>query len=114
MLDRRLYVPVEWLTDEAYAERRRQGGIPTAITLKTKPALAQEMLAAIVQTRSLRCRGGVTDEAFGCDTGFLEGVAGLGLWYVAEVPQHAGLGRRPSHVPPWQGGGRRPQRERLG
>ncbi len=24
MLDRRLYVPAEWLTDDAYTERRRQ------------------------------------------------------------------------------------------
>jgi SRSO17 transposase len=116
LLDRRLYVPVEWFTDEAYAERRRQCGIPTAITLKTKPALAQEMLAAIVQTRSLRCRWVVADEAFGCDTGFLEGVAGLGLWYFAEVPHSTRVWEeRPViHVPPWHGRGRRPQRERLG
>ena len=115
-LDRRWSVPVEWLTDEAYAERRRPWGIPTAITLKTKPALAQERLAAIVQTRSLRCRWVVADEAFGCDTGFLEGVAGLGLWSVADVPHSTRVwAERPViHVPPWHGRGRRPQRERLG
>ena len=28
VLDRRLYVPVEWLTDEAYPEPRRQCGLP--------------------------------------------------------------------------------------
>src|SRR6266446_4335121 len=28
VLDRRLYVPVEWLTDNIYAERRRQCGMP--------------------------------------------------------------------------------------
>ena len=66
-LDRRLSVPVEWLTDEADAERRRPCGIPPASTLKTKPALAQEMLAAIVQTRSRRCRGVVADAAPGGD-----------------------------------------------
>src|SRR4029453_16550917 len=37
ILDRRLYVPAEWLTDEAYAERRRQGGLPAGPTGKTNP-----------------------------------------------------------------------------
>jgi SRSO17 transposase len=107
---------VEWLTDEADAERRRPGGIPTAITWKTTPALAQERLAAIMQTRSLRCRWVVADEALGCDPGFLEGVAGLGRWYVAEVPHSTRVwAERPViHVPPWHGRGRRPPRARLG
>src|SRR5712691_10495114 len=115
VLDRRLYVPAEWLTDDAYAERRRQCGLPPELTFKTKPALAQEMLAAIVKTQSLRCRWVVADEAFGCDTGFLEGVVGLGLWYFAEVPHPTRVweARPATHVPPWRGRGRRPQRERL-
>jgi SRSO17 transposase len=115
LLDRRWYIPVEWLTDAAYAERRRQGGIPPAITLKTKPELAQEMLAAIVQAKCLRCRWVVADEAFGCDPGFLEGVAGLGLGYFAEVPHSTRVweARPAPHIPPWRGRGRRPQRERL-
>ena len=58
----------------------------------------------------------VADEAFGCDTGCLAGVAGLGRWYVAEVPHSTRVWEeRPViHVPPWPGRGRRPQRERLG
>jgi SRSO17 transposase len=115
VLDRRLYLPVEWVTDAAYAERRTQCGIPPEVTFKTKPALAQEMLAAVVKTQGLRCRWVVADEAFGCDTGFLDGVAGLGLWYFAEVSHTTRVWQeRPAtHVPPWGGRGRRPQRERL-
>jgi SRSO17 transposase len=115
VLDRRLYVPVEWVTDDAYAERRTQCGIPPEVTFKTKPALAQEMLAAVVKTQGLRGRWVVADEAFGCDTGFLDGVAGLGLWYFAEVSHTTRVWQeRPAtHVPPWRGRGRRPQRERL-
>jgi SRSO17 transposase len=115
LLDRRLYLPVEWITDDAYAERRRQCGIPPTITFKTKPALAEEMLTAIVKTRSLRGRWVVADEAFGDNPGFLDGVAGLGLWYFAEVPHSTRVWEtRPgTHVPPWRGRGRRPQRERL-
>ena len=115
LLDRRLYVPVEWLTEEAYTERRRQCGIPPAITFKTKPALAQEMVAAIVQTQSLRCRWVAADEAFGGNPGFLEGMAELGLWYFAEVPHSTRVweARPATHVPPWRGRGRRPQQARL-
>jgi SRSO17 transposase len=115
MLDRRLYVPAEWLTDDAYAARRMQCGLPPELTFHTKPALAQEMLAAVVQTQALRCRWVVADEAFGGNPDFLDGVAGLGLWYFAEVPHPTRVWAvRPAiHIPPWRGRGRRPQRARL-
>ena len=115
LLDRRLYVPVEWLTDDAYAERRRQCGMPPDLPFKTKPALAQAMLAAVVKSQALRCRWVVADEAFGDNPGFLDGVAGLGLWYFAEVPHTTRVweARPATHIPPWRGRGRRPQRERL-
>ncbi len=115
VLDRRLYVPTEWLTDAAYADRRRQCGLPSDLTFKTKPALAQEMLAAVVKSQALRCRWVVADEAFGGNPGFLDGVAGLGLWYFAEVPHTTRVweARPATHVPPWRGRGPRPQRERL-
>ena len=115
VLDRRLYLPAEWVTEEAYAERRRQCGLPPELTFKTKPALAQEMLAAIVKTQSLRCRWVVADEAFGGNPGFLDGVAESGLWYFAEVPHATRVWeeRPATHLPPWRGRGRRPQRKRL-
>jgi SRSO17 transposase len=115
VLDRRLYVPVEWLTDAAYADRRQQCGVPPDRAFNTKPALAQEMLAAVVQSRALRCRWVVADEAFGGNPGFLEAVAGLGLWYFVEVPHTTRVWeeRPATHIPPWRGRGRRPQRERL-
>src|SRR6266404_3825201 len=116
VLDRRLYLPVEWVTDAAYAERRTQCGIPPEVTFKTKPALAQEMLAAVVKTQGLRCRWVVADEAFGCDTGFLDGVAGLGLWYFAEVSHTTRVWQeRPAtRVPPWRGRARRSRKAARG
>ena len=115
VLDRRLYVPTEWLTDDAYAARRRQCGLPAATTFKTKPELAQEMRAAVVHSQVLRCRWVVADEAFGGNPGFLDGVAGLGLWYFTEVPHTTRVWQeRPAtHLPPRRRRGRRPQRERL-
>src|SRR5215217_2620478 len=115
MLDRRWSVPAEWLTDDAYTERRRQGGLPPDLTCKTKPALAQEMLAAVVQSHALRCQWVVADEAFGGNPAFLDGVAELGLWDFPEgVHTTRVWAERPAlHLPPWRGRGRRPQRARL-
>ena len=115
VLDRRLYVPAEWLTDDAYAERRRPCGIPSDLPCKTKPTLAQERLAAVLKSQALRCRWVVADEAFGGHPGFLDGVAGLGLWYFAEVPHTTRVweARPATHIPPRRGRGRRPYRERL-
>jgi SRSO17 transposase len=39
LLDRRLYLPQEWVTVAAYAERRRRCGVPQEITFTTKPLL---------------------------------------------------------------------------
>jgi SRSO17 transposase len=92
-----------------------QCGLPPEFTFKTKPELAQEMLAAVVQTQALRCRWVVADEAFGGNPGFLDGVTGLGLWYFAEVPHTTRVwAERPAiDIPPWRGRGRRPQRARV-
>jgi SRSO17 transposase len=116
LLERRLSLPAAWSPDAAYAERRKQCGIPPAITVNTTPALAEERRTTIVQTRSLRCRWVGADEACGDPPGFLEGVAGLGLWDCAEVAHTTRVWgeRPPTHVPPWRGRGRRSQRERLG
>jgi len=115
VLDRRLYMPAEWLTDDAYTQRRQRCGVPPDLTFKTKPALAQEMLAAVVQSQTLRCRWVVADEAFGGNPGFLDAVAGLGLWYFTEVPHTTRVWeeRPATHIPPRRGHGRRPPRARL-
>ena len=115
VLDRRLSVPVEWRTDAVYAARRRQCGLPPALTFTTKPTLAQDRLAAVVKRQALRGRWVVADEACGGNPALLDGVAGLGLWYGTEVAHTTRVwaARPATHRPPWRGRGRRPQRERL-
>ena len=39
LVDRRLYVPQEWVEDAAYAERRRKCGVPADITFATEPGI---------------------------------------------------------------------------
>lgn len=115
LLDRRLYVPTEWLEDEAFAERRRKCGVPGDLRFQTKPELGREMIREVVDQQQLRARWVTCDEAFGRDTAFLDHVAGSGLWYFAEVPHDTRVwSERPlTAVPQGSGRGRKPSREQL-
>jgi SRSO17 transposase len=115
LLHRRLYLPEEWVKDEAYAERRQKCGVPQETTFQTKPELGLAMLQAVCQAGTLPGRWLTCDEAFGRSTVFLDQVADLGLWYYAEVPHDtcAWLERPATHVPKWSGRGRKPTRLRL-
>jgi hypothetical protein len=53
-LDRRLYLPQEWVEEEAYAERRRKCGVPAHIVFKPKPTLGWEMIQAVHQVGTVR------------------------------------------------------------
>jgi SRSO17 transposase len=85
LLDRRLYLPEEWLADQAYAIRRKACGIPETSTFTTKPLLGWSMIEAIQQAGTLRCRWVACDEGFGRDTTLLDQIDSLGLWYFAEA-----------------------------
>ncbi|NCC32217.1 MAG: IS701 family transposase [Chloroflexia bacterium] len=91
LLDRRLYLPREWIEDAAFAERRTKGRIPADVTFQTKNALALAMVQAVVASQSLRCRWFLADEAFGRDTSLLDAVAALDLWSMVEIPLDTNL-----------------------
>jgi SRSO17 transposase len=114
LLDRRLYLPEEWF-DAAHRERWQRCGIPEDTPFTTKPALALEMLRALVTADTPRFRWVTCDEAFGREPTFLDGVAALARWYLAEVPHDTRLWlQRPATaVPAWAGRGRRPRKARL-
>ena len=115
LLDRRLYLPQEWVEEEAYAKRRQRCGVPADLPFKTKPTLGGEMIQAVHQAHTLRARWVVCDEAFGRDTRLLDHIDSLGLGYLAEVPHDTQVWRhRPvTAVPPWSGQGRTPTRSRV-
>ncbi len=115
LLHRRLYLPEEWVEDEAYADRRQKCGVPAEITFQTKPTLGTEMLKKVLQEGTLPGRWLACDEAFGQSPAFLDQVADLGLWYYAEVPHRTRvwLNRPTTYVPAWSGRGRKPTCARL-
>lgn len=114
LLDRRLYLPDAWF-EAAHRERWQKCGIPENTQFKTKPTLALEMLQAVVQAGTVRFRWVTCDEAFGREPTFLDGVAALPRWYMAEMPHdtRVWLTRPATAVPAWSGRGRRPHKARL-
>ena len=114
LLDRRLYMPQEWLEDEAYAERRQQCGVPENLTFQTKPELGLTMVKGIATSGCLRYRWLTCDEFFGRDSGFLDSV-GSYAWYLAEVPSNTRvwLQQPRTEVPAWSGHGRKPTKVRV-
>jgi SRSO17 transposase len=114
LVDHHLFLPEQWF-DEEHLERWEKCGIPDSTTHKTKPELALEMLQAVVAQGSLRFQWVTCDELYGRNPNFLDGVAGLGHWYFAEVAHNTRVWRtRPqTAVPEWSGRGGRPTKERL-
>lgn len=114
LLDRRLYLPKEWF-DKDHQELWKECGIPDDTPFKTKPALALEMLEAVMAEGALDFQWVTCDEAYGKDPTFLDGVARLGVWYFAEVPHSTRVWevRPKTALPEWRGRGRRPSIERL-
>jgi len=86
LLDRRLYLPQEWVDDPAFAVQRHTCHIPEDVVFHTKNELALAMLQDVVASHALHARWFLADEAFGRDTVLLDAVDALGLWYTVEVP----------------------------
>jgi SRSO17 transposase len=81
LVDRRLFLPEDWAADP---DRRQAAGVPERVVFRTKPELALAMLAEA-------CAGGVPfrwaggDCVYGDNPTFVQGVRGLGKWYVLDV-----------------------------
>ena len=86
LLDRRLYLPQEWVDDPAFAARRQKCHVPADVVFQTKNELALAMLQDVVASQALHARWFLADEAFGRDTALLDAVDALRLWSMVEVP----------------------------
>jgi SRSO17 transposase len=85
LLDRRLFLPEEWTADQP---RREEAGVPEAVVFRTKPELALEMVQQAVQ-RDLPFRWVTADSVYGDSPTFVQGVRGLGKWYVVDTSADA-------------------------
>jgi len=80
LIDRRLFLPEEWVAD---AERRAEAGVPEAVVFRTKPQLALEMVQQALE-RKVPFRWVTGDSVYGDSPTFVQGVRGLGKWYVVD------------------------------
>ncbi len=114
LLDRRLYLPEKWFSDE-YATRRQRCGIPEEITYSSHQELAWEMLKEVHQGQVVTFQWVLGDEEFGRDSKLLDKVASIKKWYFMEIPANTRvwLERPQTEIPAWKGHGRKPTRRQL-
>jgi SRSO17 transposase len=85
LIDRRLFLPEEWAADAA---RREEAGVPKAVVFRTKPELALGMVQQAIE-RGLPFRWVTADSVYGDSPTFVQGVRGLGKWYVVDTSADA-------------------------
>ena len=86
LVDRRLYIPKEWFTDE-YAERRKKCEVPEGLEFKTKAQLAVEMFQELRDQEVLPFRYVVADSVYGSNPDFIEAVERcIGVPYFVSIP----------------------------
>jgi SRSO17 transposase len=109
-----LFVPEDWF-GEQMAEMRQQVGLPKALTFRTKPQIAVDLLQAIAERGVLLGRWVAADALYGNAPAFRDAIAALGKWYFTEVSSDQLMWRRTPAliVPAWSGKGRKPTRQRL-
>ena len=114
LLDGQLFVPESWLADD-HAALRDEVGMPAALTFKTKPELAVELVQALLKRKIVRARWLAADALYGDCPAFRDAIAALGLWYFTEMACSTLIWRRHPAliIPPWSGKGRKPTKQRL-
>lgn len=85
LIDRRLFLPEEWAADRP---RRQQAGVPEGVVFRTKPELGLGMVQQAV-ARGLPFRWVTADSVYGDSPTFVQGVRGLGKWYVVDTSADA-------------------------
>lgn len=81
LIDRRLYLPKAWAEDPA---RRAKASVPEDIGFATKPAMATEMVAKLLN-EGTPCAFVLADAVYGSDTRFRRLLEGRGQAYVLAV-----------------------------
>jgi SRSO17 transposase len=101
LVDSDLFLPEEsWAGDR---DRCREARIPEEVTYRPKWRIALDLLERTLAD-GVRLKWVTADEAYGRGLEFREGVEGLGLLYVVEIPSNlTGWTRRPRLLAAWEG-----------
>ena len=81
LIDRRLYLPKDWAEDR---ERRRKAGVPEDVAFMTKPAMAREMIAGVLNA-GIPCAWVLADALYGSDYKLRRMLEDRGQAYVLAV-----------------------------
>ena len=65
LIDRRLYLPKDWATDD---ERRKKASVPDAVSFATKPKIGTAMVETALDA-GVPCAWVLGDSVYGCDKG---------------------------------------------
>jgi SRSO17 transposase len=109
LVDKRLYLPKEWVQDLARCEA---AGVPRKKQVyRSETELALEMLQQAQARGHLTAQWVTGDDAFGKSPEFRDAVAAAGFLYVLEVPADTPVWpREPTwETPPYRGKGRPPE-----
>ena len=81
LVDKGLYLPESWTSDK---DRCEAAGVPEDRQgYRSKTELALEMVGRAQERGHLKAGWVAADDAFGMSPSFREGLAALGMWYVA-------------------------------
>ncbi len=86
LLDRRLYLPKAWFSEDHRA-RWKKCGIPDSVTFQTKPQLGAEMVAAVVAEGVVPFRWVTMDEGYGAAGYLLHLIHRENKLFFAEIPR---------------------------
>jgi SRSO17 transposase len=85
LLDKRLFIPKKWFSDD-YKARRNKCKLPENLEFKTKPQLAAEMLNSIVEEKIIPFKYVLGDSIYGLSPEFIAAVESCaGLTYFVEA-----------------------------
>lgn len=86
LLDKRLYIPQQWFTED-YAARRKKCEIPEELEFKTKAQLAVEMFQELRDQEILSFKYVVADSVYGNSPEFIEAIERcIGIPYFVSIP----------------------------
>jgi len=98
LLDKRLFIPESWFTEE-YTFRREKCEVPKDIEFKTKPQLAVEIYQRLLKGENVPFKYVVADSIYGNSPEFIEAVEGcIGVIYFVSIPSDTKCWLKMPHI----------------